>query len=757
MKKYFVTSIVLSVILIYTLAASAAVPYTGEFASDVVKSLDIMVGDSYGNMNLENSLTRAEFAKIAINASKYRSSVAHGAKISVFQDCTYAHWSAPYVKVAVTNKIITGYPDGTFRPDNTVTFEEAITVMLRLLGYTDEDFGNTWPYGQISLADSIGLTYNISKRIGDVLCREDTLKLVYNTLNAKKKDSDKEYSSEVDTTLYSNVIIMATNKNDTSVSPGTVLTSVGNFDASEDYIGQYVGMKGSLAVKDSGRVLCFTPYVRLTKEYVVYSVLSNSMIVYHNGALTELKLSDNTPVYSGADKLTFAAARSQVSTGDVIYAVDDSYGSVDYLTLIKDSMEGPYTLNSYSSKWYERYSSDSSTLIVVRNGERVSTSDVKTNDIIYYSKELNTVFAYSKSVTGIYEKAIPNKDTPNSVIVSGTEYEIESVEAFRKLSSAGDLSYGSSVTLLMGKDSKIADVLGSDTAFTGSEVYGYLIDAGKKAFESDGENYTSRYVSVVLTDGSEAEYKTERDYSSFVNSVVKVKFEGGMATVTKQNTSSLTGTVSYSNMTIGKTPVSSNVKIIDVSTTSNEYTGTAISTYMQRLDGISLTSSSVLWYKKSNTGEFTELILNDVTGDTSLYGIVTAISESGGGSGMSSVNVTYSLDSDGSEYRYSGGKFSDLSIISPVQIKLAGGSVQTLDALTKLSGSITQINAYSVIAGNTQYRLSDDVVVYRKLSLHNYALMTLSELLENPDEYSIKAYYDKAEKNGGRIRVILAE
>ena len=89
MKKFFVTSILLSAILIYSVVASAAVPYTSEFASDVVKSLNIMVGDSYGNMNLENSLTRAEFAKIAINASKYRSSVAHGAKISVFQDCTY--------------------------------------------------------------------------------------------------------------------------------------------------------------------------------------------------------------------------------------------------------------------------------------------------------------------------------------------------------------------------------------------------------------------------------------------------------------------------------------------------------------------------------------------------------------------------------------------------------------------------------------------------------------------------------------------
>ncbi len=757
MKNRFLAAIVLFALLACTTAVNAAVPYTSDFAVDVAKNLNIMVGDSYGNMNFDNILTRAEFAKIAINASKYRSSVAHGAKISVFRDCTYAHWSAPYVKVAVTNKIITGYPDGTFRPDNTVSFEEAITVMLRLLGYTDEDFGNTWPYGQISLADSIGLTDNISKAIGDSLSREDALKLVYNTLNSKKKDSDKEYSSDIDTSLYSNVIIMATNRNDTSVSPGSVLTSVGTFDASEGYMSQYVGMKGNMAVKTNGEVLCFTPYVSLTKEYVVYSVLTDSMIVYHNGSLTELKLSDNTPVYSGADKLTFASARSQVSTGDVIYAVDDSYGSVDYLTLTKDSMEGPYTLSSYYSNWYDRYTSDSSTLTVIRNGEKVAPSAVKANDVLYYSKELNTVFVYAKTVTGIYERAIPNKETPGSVVVSGIEYEIESVEAFRKLSSTGDLSYGTSVTLLLGKDSRIADVVGSDSAFAGSEVYGYLIAAGKKSFESDGENYSSRYVSVVLTDGSEAEYKTERDYSSFLNSVVRVKFEGDMATVTKQNTASLTGTVSYSNMTIGKTPVSANVRIIDVSTTNSGYTGSAISTYMQRLDGVNLSNSAVLWYKKNTSGEISELILNDVTGDTSLYGIVTGINESGGGNGISSVNVTYSLDSDGTEYRYSGGKYSDLSVISPVQIKIAGSSVQRLDALAKVNGSITDINAYSIQAGNSSYRLADDVVVYKKLSLQNYALMTLTELLENSEEFSIRAYYDKAEKNGGRIRVILAE
>ncbi len=51
---------------------------------------------------------------------------------------------------------MTGYSDGSFRPDNTVTLEEACTMALRLLGYDVAKLGGTFPTAQLQQGQRIG-------------------------------------------------------------------------------------------------------------------------------------------------------------------------------------------------------------------------------------------------------------------------------------------------------------------------------------------------------------------------------------------------------------------------------------------------------------------------------------------------------------------------------------------------------------------------------------------------------------------------
>lgn len=59
-----------------------------------------------------------------------------------------AHWAKPYIKVAKDLKIIAGFPDGTFRPDEAVTYEQAVKMIMCSLNYTDY----TYPDGFMQIA-----------------------------------------------------------------------------------------------------------------------------------------------------------------------------------------------------------------------------------------------------------------------------------------------------------------------------------------------------------------------------------------------------------------------------------------------------------------------------------------------------------------------------------------------------------------------------------------------------------------------------
>ncbi len=54
---------------------------------------------------------------------------------------------APYVRIAVQQGWMNGYTDGSFRPNNAVTLEEACTAVLKLLGYKMTDLSGAFPDG----------------------------------------------------------------------------------------------------------------------------------------------------------------------------------------------------------------------------------------------------------------------------------------------------------------------------------------------------------------------------------------------------------------------------------------------------------------------------------------------------------------------------------------------------------------------------------------------------------------------------------
>lgn len=150
----------------------------------VLAALGVMNGDPSGDLHLADPVTRAEFSKMAVAASSFRDLGKETAGISPFSDVPYTHWAAGYIATARDAGWLTGYLDGSFRPNAQVTLTEAVTVVLKMLGYTDADFTGTWPSGQMTLYRSLKLDTNLKAAYSAPLTRLECAWLLYNALGA---------------------------------------------------------------------------------------------------------------------------------------------------------------------------------------------------------------------------------------------------------------------------------------------------------------------------------------------------------------------------------------------------------------------------------------------------------------------------------------------------------------------------------------------------------------------------------------------
>lgn len=92
-----------------------------------MSALGIITGYPDGTFKPNKPITRAEFAAIAARFDETQSG-----KSATFSD-VIGHWAAKEIGIAYYNDWIKGYPDGTFKPDQNITRAEAMTLINRVL------------------------------------------------------------------------------------------------------------------------------------------------------------------------------------------------------------------------------------------------------------------------------------------------------------------------------------------------------------------------------------------------------------------------------------------------------------------------------------------------------------------------------------------------------------------------------------------------------------------------------------------------
>lgn len=97
-------------------------------AISTLSNMGIITGYDDGTFKPNAQITRAEFVTIATRFFSYKADY-EGA----FKDVSYLSWYADYVQAAVDMGLVSGYPDGSFRPGNNITRAEAVTIVNRVL------------------------------------------------------------------------------------------------------------------------------------------------------------------------------------------------------------------------------------------------------------------------------------------------------------------------------------------------------------------------------------------------------------------------------------------------------------------------------------------------------------------------------------------------------------------------------------------------------------------------------------------------
>ena len=162
-----------------------------------------------------------------------------------------------------------------------------------------------------------------------------------------------------------------------------------------------------------------------------------------------------------------------------------------------------------------------------------------------------------------------------------------------------------------------------------------------------------------------------------------------------------------------------------------------------------LTSGKVAYYSLNGSGEIDRMVLNNATGDAYRYGVLTHMESLGEGLYAS---YSYEYDVGGTSY-----SIPSTSTRYPVQagpILVDGAPADPDRILSLTSVKADKISGGKLVSGSRQYRLADEVIVYERRD-RDYFLSTLDRVQELG--LSLTGWYDRAENQGGRIRVIVAQ
>lgn len=581
-----IVSLVLALSMVLSMFATAFAGTTfkdvdnTEFESAVSALVELGIVNGYddGTYKPETVVTRAQMAKLLVEASGLKDAAELNLGATKFSDVDYAgahKWATGYINVASEYGFINGYPDGSFAPNAPVKYSEAVTMVIRALGYGARvETKGTWPTNYIQFAKELKVLDEVKyDSYNNGAIRGNVAKLVWNMLRTYMWDITGENestgfnsSAEGKVTMldkyfedytYATVLVESVDITD----KGEVMVSLNDTDASLEKVNTLKYEKYLYLGND------FYTFVPNTEVEVLVNEEKDGTL------LTIVPTGENELVAGTIAELKDAKYTSVPASGDYVYAIVNDSDALTSTTIVNIEsntyVEEVEVKDSYikvnGSRLRNSENSDDALFekeIVIKDGERVSMKNVKAGEVITKASVSGDIFYVigSAEESGKLTKYVVENNV-GTITVAGEEYtldtnakyvidpedEDENAKTFKTSSEFEDMK-NEVVTLvcdaLLGKvvriefDGNIDDdddtTTGKFFAITkaiskeglgnyvigledekGSDSYVFAEDCttGKTWFTNDVNN-VGRYVFAKLNDEKEIEEITEVVYVS---------------------------------------------------------------------------------------------------------------------------------------------------------------------------------------------------------------------------------------------------
>jgi hypothetical protein len=379
-----------------------------------------------------------------------------------------------YVNAVTSKGLMYGMPNGYFHPERGVTYAEACTIMVKLLGYTDSDVTGVWPNNYINKAIELDLTEGLSfKRNNKVTVLAAAV--MFNNLldtNIKKVSAsaqDQKFSDFI--ALYSDYVVLENSITSSSLGSNSVLTDKGTLYFSNPDMKLEVGNKYRLNVEEKNINKVFGQ-IKETVSITIDSVIENT-VYYKDGFVQKSMNMPSEPAYyyHGA-KQNYSSLNTVLKPNTtVIFAYSDDKASFEYAIVIDPVYSKPQVAVGFDAS-LNGLGDISFDLNVpfMKNGQNVSKYEIEELDVVYNVTNISgnnrTIVIFNNRAEGNVKALLPNGIAPTSIQIDNGSYNFSKDMNLSKLSS---IKIGDKVSALLGYDGKVVDIVKIDYK-TASEV-----------------------------------------------------------------------------------------------------------------------------------------------------------------------------------------------------------------------------------------------------------------------------------------------